>query len=270
VRTYSPRSRPDEPLPAVVYFHGGGWVSGRLDDYDYLCSVLAADARCVVASVDYRLAPECRYPAAADDAYEAAAWIASATDELGVDAHRIAVAGTSAGANLALSTLYRAREQGRPAFIFQALLYPMLEIEAAVAHMPHGAELGEERARYRWFWREYLGDEFDHPPEETQPLTWDDLASLPAALVIAAGLDPLCTEARRYAERLTAAGQEVLYVEYSDERHGFMSLKPDSDVAKAARHALATALDAAFSAGNPERRVPRQSNTYAVSPWHCS
>lgn len=208
-------------LPAVVFFHGGGWVICDLDSHDAICRRLANGTSSVVVSVDYRLAPEHRYPAAIDDAYAAVQWVAAHASDLGVVADRIAVAGDSAGGNLAAAVCLRARDEAGPAIAAQLLIYPVLDHAFDTPSYDENADgYGVTRASMRWYWAQYLGDNDGSDPYAS-PLRAPSLAGLPPAVVITAHYDPLRDEGDRYAARLTADGVDVRHLAFPGVHHGF-------------------------------------------------
>ena len=201
-------------LPVLIYFHGGGWVVGSVAISDNFCRTLANRGRCAVLSVDYRLAPEHRYPAAADDAQRATAWAASHATDLGIDASRIAVGGSSAGGNLAAVVGLRSRERG-PAIRAQLLHVPVVDHDFTTgSYRTYATGHGLTRAGMRWFWGHYLPSETRRDEPDASPLRARDLAGLPPALLVAAECDPLRDEGRAYAARLRDAGVAVRALEY--------------------------------------------------------
>jgi acetyl esterase len=223
VRVYRPEG--DAPMPALVYFHGGGWVIGSLDTHDSTCRALAKAAGVLVVSVDYRLAPEHRYPAAVDDCYAALRWVAEHVVELRVDPERIAVGGDSAGGNLSAVMTLMARDRGGPPLAFQLLIYPVTDADFDRDSYRRNAEgYLLERAGMQWFWDHYLPDRERRGEEYASPLRATDLSGLPPALVITAGFDPLLDEGEAYAERLRGAGVDVTCSRYEEMIHGFFSM----------------------------------------------
>jgi acetyl esterase len=241
VRCYTPRGA--GLRPALVFFHGGGWVIGDLDAHDGICRSLANAAGCVVASVDYRLAPEHRYPTAVDDAFAATRWVAAEGPRLGIDARRLAVGGDSAGGNLAAAVTLMGRERGGPPLAFQLLVYPVTH---HAFDTPSYQECAEgyllTRNAMRWFWGHYLRHPDDGRAPHASPLLAPDLAGLPPALVITAGYDPLRDEGEAYAARLGEAGVPVTLTRYPGMIHGFFRMINLVDQARAARDEAATAL----------------------------
>lgn len=212
--------------PALVYFHGGGFVFGNLDTHDAVCRPLAKHSDGVVISVDYRLAPEHKFPAAVDDSYAATLWVAANAERLGIDARRISVGGDSAGGNLATVVAMRCRDAGGPALASQVLIYPVTDVSAfdTGSHRELAEGYFLTRSAMEWFTGHYLAsaDQKNHP--EASPLLASNLSGLPPALVITAEFDPLRDEGENYAERLKQAGVPVTAVRYPGMIHGFVSM----------------------------------------------
>jgi acetyl esterase/lipase len=235
-----------ETLPALIYFHGGGWTIGDLDTHDVLCRSLALGARCAVFSVDYRLAPEHPFPAAVDDCIAATRYVAEHARELNVQG--IAVGGDSAGGNLAASVGLAARDAGGPRLAFQLLIYPATDQRCATpSHERNAQGYLLTRDGIQYFRQAYLPDEKDWTDWRASPLLAKNHANLPPALVITAGYDPLLDEGRAYAERLRAAGVEVDYRDYADMVHGFVLFGGVLDSANAAVDECCAALRRAFA-----------------------
>ncbi len=212
-------------LPVLVYFHSGGWVIGSLDTHDGLCRALCARTPCVVVAVDYRLAPEHRFPAAVEDAWAATAWVAEHAGSIGADPTRIAVGGDSAGGTLAAAVTFRARAKGLP-LVFQLLVYPVTDFDLdTMSYVENATGYGLTRDTMRWFWEQYLGPDGDGGAREASPLREPDLSGLPPALVITAEYDPLRDEGEAYAGRLEAAGVTVELSRYEGLIHG-SALRP--------------------------------------------
>jgi len=249
VRIYWPQTAPPAPLPALVYFHGGGWVICDLDTHDPTCRAITNNVGCVVVSVDYRLAPEHKFPAAAEDAYTATLWAAGNATDLGVDATRIAVGGDSAGGNLTAAVALMARDRHAPELVFQLMVYPVTDIVAmdTPSHRDNGEGYFLTTAAMEWYRRQYLTDlsEASHP--YASPLHADDLSGLPPALVITAELDPLRDEGEAYASRLLASGVPAVASRYDGVFHGFFSLGTLLDAAKQANEEAYAALREAFT-----------------------
>lgn len=218
VRCYVP-SGVASPSPAVVYFHGGGWVTGSIGTHDGLCSRLAIGASCRVLSVDYRLAPEHRFPAAALDCEAAFRWVQRSCDSLGVDPERIALAGDSAGGNLSAVVAQSARDALHPPRL-AVLLYPALDMTARMrSHETVGDKYFLTLEMIEWYYTHYMGVG-DRRDPRASPLLAESLPSVPT-LVYTCGFDPLRDEGKAYADRLEAAGVSFKYVEYPDLVHGF-------------------------------------------------
>ncbi len=245
VRIYRPHALPAK-APALVYFHGGGWATGSLDSHDGPCRVLANDARAIVVSVDYCLAPEHRFPAAFDDALAAFRAIGRAASELGIDPARIAVGGDSAGGNLSAAIARELRSDTiRPCF--QLLIYPAVDATMScrsIQTLGHGFFL--ERETMDWFVNHYVPNRNDRKDPRVSPLLADDLKSLPPALIVTAGFDPLRDEGEAYAEKLRAAGNAVEYRCYGSLIHGFINTGGAVSAAKSALSDSASALRRAF------------------------
>lgn len=240
VRIYWPEG--DGPLPALVYLHGGGWVLGSIVSTDSPCRTIANRGGCVVISVDYRLAPEHRFPAAAEDTYAAVRRVAENAAALGVDPARIAVGGSSAGGNLAAVASLMARDRGGPPIAYQVLIYPVTDY---VFDTPSYHENAEgymlTRNTMIWYWANYLGDEADGRHPYASPARAESLAGLPPALVITAEYDPLRDEGEAYARRLEEAGVPVTLRRYEGMIHGVLSR---AGVLEGGRRALADLGDA--------------------------
>jgi acetyl esterase len=226
LRLYRPKGVPAATaLPTLVFFHGGGWVIGDLDTHDVLCRQLTAESAASVVAVDYRLAPEHKFPAALDDAWAATRWIAAHAAELGVDAARLAVGGDSAGGNLAAVVALLAREQGAPALTLQVLIYPVTDLAAETSsYADFGDGLMLTRDSMRWFTAQYLKDEHEALDWRASPLRAPSLAGVPPALIVTAGFDPLRDEGEAYARKLREAGVRVDAVCYGGMIHGFAGM----------------------------------------------
>ncbi len=234
VRVYRPVEGGD-PLPVVVYFHGGGWVICDLDTHDGTCRALANGVNAVVVSVDYRLAPEHKFPAAAEDAYEVTSWVAAHADELGVEPSRLAVAGDSAGGNLAAVVALMARDRGGPAITFQLLVYPVTNHSFDTDSYRENADgYFLHRASMEWYWRQYLADERDGANPYASPLRVEDARGLPPGMVITAEFDPLRDEGEAYGRKLAEAGVPFDVRRYDGVFHGFFSMVAFLDGAKQA------------------------------------
>jgi len=208
--------------PALVFYHGGGWVFGDLDTHDVVCRTIARAARIVVMSIDYRLAPEHAYPAAVEDAYASFQWIVTHARDLGIDLSRLAVGGDSAGGNLAAVVSLMARDAD-VTLAGQMLIYPVTDLSREHPSYSEVANVPLTGNTMRWFKRHYLGDTDAHD-WRISPLLADSLEGLPPAFVMTAGHDPLRDEGDAYALRLQEAGVPVRHVRYSGQIHGFITM----------------------------------------------
>jgi acetyl esterase len=225
----------DATLPALVYFHGGGWVIGDLDTHDTLCRELANAAGCVVVAVDYRMGPEHRFPAAVDDCIAATRWVHANAAELKVDPARLAVGGDSAGGNLAAVVTIAARERGDLPIAFQLLIYPATDQHrSAPSHTENGQGYLLTSDTMAYFTGHYIAEPAQYADWRASPLLHENLAALPPALVLTAGFDPLRDEGLAYAERLTAAGSRAAYVCFDRQIHGFILMGKVLDEANTA------------------------------------
>jgi acetyl esterase len=235
------------PRPALVYFHGGGWVIGDLDTHDTLCRQLAIASGCVVVSVDYRMGPEHPFPAAVDDACAATRWLAAQAGTLGLDATRLAVGGDSAGGNLAAVVALALR--GELPLAFQLLIYP-----ATDQHRTHASHQRNAQGyllttdTMTWFHDHYITEQALDGDWRASPLLADTLAGLPPALVLTAGFDPLRDEGVAYAQRLSEAGVRASLVSFERQIHGFILMGRVIDEANEAVALCADALKRALQA----------------------
>jgi acetyl esterase len=213
-------------LPGLIYFHGGGWVFGNLDTHDALCRALAKESGAVVISVDYRLSPESRFPAAVEDSYAATLWVAANAERLGIDPTRITVGGDSAGGNLATVVAMRCRDSKGPALARQLLLYPVTNLSSfdTGSHQELAEGYFLTRSAMQWFTGYYLASNDQSRDPEASPLLAQNLNGLPPALVITAEFDPLRDEGEAYGERLEQAGVPVTMKRYPGMIHGFISM----------------------------------------------
>jgi len=225
LRLYRGAGTSEGALPALLYLHGGGWVIGDFESHDGVCRRLANLAGCRVIAVDYRLAPEHRFPAAVDDAAAALAWVAGNAAALGIDPARIAVGGDSAGGNLAAVLAIMGRDGAAPASVFQLLLYPAVDLSMAsdsYARITEGLPL--TAASMRYFIDHYVPDAGQRLDWRASPLRAERLAGTPAALVLTVGHDPLADEGRAYAARLEAEGVRVTSLHLTDQIHGMLTM----------------------------------------------
>jgi acetyl esterase len=224
-RLYDPVGGARSQAPVLAYFHGGGWVQGDLETHDGLCARLALRSRALVVAVDYRLAPEHKFPAAVEDCLAAYRWLRTRGPEIGADRTRVGVGGDSAGGNLAAVVSQLAAGAGLPVPTCQVLIYPAVDFGLDT---PSHRDLEDgfiiPRDRVLWYSEQYLGGEADRTDVRAAPLRAPDLKDQPPALVVTAGFDPLRDEGRAYADRLRAAGVDVVYREYSGQIHAFVSL----------------------------------------------
>lgn len=233
VRIYHPD--PGRRLPLVVYFHGGGWTLGGVRAADRPCRRLAIAGECVIASVQYRLAPETPFPGPLEDCVAAVRDLANRTEAIEADAERLVLLGDSAGGNLAAASALVLRDAHGPAVAAQILLYPLL---APARDTPYASYFEQAegplmtRRELEWFWELYLSSEADETDPRAAPLAADDLVGLPAATIVLAELDPLRDEGLAYARRLAEAGVTVTTTVYAGAAHGFWWL--DGELAQAA------------------------------------
>ena len=246
VRIYTPQG--NGPFPVLVFFHGGGWVICDLDTHDGLCRSLTNQAGCIVVSVDYRLAPEHKFPAAPEDCYAATRWVAGNAAQLNGNPSRVAVGGDSAGGNLAAVISQMARDRGGPPLVFQLMIYPATDFKANTLSMEENARgNGLEKQDMIWFMNHYLNGEEDKLNPLASPLRASNLSGLPPALIITAEYDPLRDEGELYGQRLKAAGIPVTISRYNGMIHGFLSMAAIFAQGKQAIAECATALQAAFT-----------------------
>jgi acetyl esterase len=269
LRLYTPRAAAPGASPGIVYFHGGGFVAGTLDTHDALCRSLANAARCRVVAVDYRLAPEHKFPAAIMDCYRAATWAREHADLLSIDPQRLAVGGDSAGATLAAVVCRMARDAQQPSFALQLLLCPIADFTASLAsrqtmatgYLLDQAAMNRELALY-------LPPDIDAADPRVSPLTAADVSRLPPAWIHTAEFDPLRDEGKAYAERLTAAGVEVRHTCHPGMIHLFYAMAGVIPYARGALARIGLEIRAALEQGScagpksrtspvPRRRDPR-------------
>ncbi|MHB1133088.1 MAG: alpha/beta hydrolase [Chloroflexota bacterium] len=246
LRLYTPAG--PRPLPALAWFHGGGWVTGGLNSNDGVCRELARALGCLVVSVDYRLAPEHRFPAGLEDCYAATRWLGANAVALGADPARLAVAGPSAGGNLAAAVALAAKDRGGPALVAQVLIYPVCD--RGLDWPSHGesrAEYGFTSADVAQAWRYYLARDEDGAHPYASPLRAPDLAGLPPACVVTGEFDPLRDEGAAYARRLAASGVPTRYACYPGVNHGFLNM-PQLRQRQEAMALILEALQEAFAA----------------------
>jgi acetyl esterase len=250
IRLYTPRElKTGERLPVLIWFHGGGFVIGSLETHDSVCRMLANRADCIVVSVDYRLAPEAKFPAAVEDCAAAMKWTALHAVEFGGDANCMAVGGDSAGANLATVMAILARDAAHPKLTFQLLIYPCVAPEPETpSHYKFKEGYILSRNSITWFYRHYLRSPKDVKDFRFAPLVCEDLSGLPPSLIIVAGYDPLRDEGIEYARKLIEAGNRVRLANYEGMVHGFFLMGGAVDAARRAVDESAQALREAFDA----------------------
>ncbi len=245
VRVYTPTGK--GPFPVLVYYHGGGWVVCDLETHDPICRSMAHEAACIVVSVDYRLAPEAKFPAAVEDSYAALEWVAAHAPEINGDSTKIAVGGDSAGGNLAAVVSLLARDRQGPALVFQLLIYPSV---ASDHDFPSIQENGKgymlEITDMEWFASQYIPDGTDLKDPRLSPYWAESHRDLPPALVITAEFDPLRDEGEAYAQKLKEAGTPAQVLRYDGMIHGFYGMTGRMAQAREAIATSATALRQAF------------------------
>ncbi|MBV8652433.1 MAG: alpha/beta hydrolase [Alphaproteobacteria bacterium] len=247
IRFYRPLGGGEEPeLPALVYFHGGGWTIGDLESHDVICRTLAATAGCAVVAVDYRLAPEHRFPVGLDDCWAALQWVIAEGGVLGIDTGRVAIGGDSAGGNLAAAVALMARDAGLT-LAYQLLIYPQLDLACdKPSHTLFAEGYGLTRASIAWFIGNYVRSAADVADWRASPLRAPSLEGVAPAYVVTAGFDPLRDEGAAYAERLVEAGVPARHVPFDGMIHGFAGMGRVIDAANRmlaeAGKALAEAL----------------------------
>jgi len=244
VRAYVNSTRSN--LPALVYFHGGGWVLGDLDGVDWVCRSIAVATECAVFSVDYRLAPENKFPTPVEDCYHVTKWIVENASTQGVNPNRVAVGGDSAGGNLAAAVCLIARDRGGPSLAYQLLIYPITNYAfntQSYKECANGYYLTTEDMK--WFWNHYLREQTDGSNPYASPLGANNLGRLPPALVITAGFDPLRDEGEAYGARLQRAGVSTRIIRYDSMVHGFLDF-PDLKQTRQAIDETAFELRKAF------------------------
>jgi acetyl esterase len=248
VRVYTPRES-SGLFPILVWLHGGGHVVGSLNSYDAVCRSLSLQADCMIVSVDYRLAPEHKFPAGVEDSFAALTWVGGHAADIGGDPNLIAIGGDSAGGNLAAVCAILARDQKFPPLVFQLLIYPRT---ASHEESPSQHEFAEgyllTRKTILWFHNHYRATDEDRNDFRYAPLICDDLSHLPPALIIVGEYDPLRDEGIAYAERLEREGNTVELANYPGMIHAFISMGGAIDAGRRAITHAATALKRAFTA----------------------
>ena len=234
-------------LPVTVFFHGGGWVLGDLDSQDHMARIMANRSGTIVVSVDYRLAPEHRFPAAIEDAYAAVSWVAANADGFGGDGRRIAVFGESAGGNLAAAIVQEARRRGGPRIALQVLAYPAVDrFDDSPSMYENVAGPLLTRAWLEWFWGLYLTTPDEGADPRVSPARADELAGLAPAVIVTAEHDPLRDQGDRYAQRLADAGVRVKHLPIKGATHAFFSFTGSVQLSRDVLNQLADTVASAF------------------------
>jgi len=248
IRVYTPAGAGSRALPCLIYYHGGGWVLGDIIGTDTICRAVANRTGCKIVSVEYRLAPEHKFPAPLDDCYAALEWVAASGGSIRVDTGRLAVGGDSAGGNLAAAVALRARDEGGPALRMQLLIYPVTNHDFDTAsYQENGAGYLLTQDMMKWFWDHYLNSADEGRQAVVSPLRADNLRGLPRAFVLTAEFDPLRDEGEAYAERLREAGVEVAHKRYEGQIHAFWQMPGVFPAALKAADDSAAELKAAFA-----------------------
>ncbi len=245
IRLYYPSG--DAPFPTVVYYHGGGWVIGDLETHHAFCHALAKTSGCLVVAVDYRLAPEHRYPAAVEDAYAATKWVAENCGLIQADPARFAVCGDSAGGHLAAVVSMMARDRKGPRIDLQILIYPITDYNFDTpSYIENGEGYNLTRDLMEWFWNHFINDESEADDPYVCPLRATNFGDLPPALILTAGYDPLRDEGEAYGKKLQAAGVNVTLTRYPGMIHAFIRMTAQLDKANEALGEVAATLRDAF------------------------
>lgn len=241
IRIYWPEGT--GPFGACLYFHGGGWVLNNIDTHDDLVQRLAETSGCVFVAVDYRLAPEHKYPAALEDSYAALNWVAANAKDLNIDSSRIAVSGDSAGGNLAAALCLMTRDRGGPAIAFQVLIYPITDCDFERASYQENADgYFLTKSQMVWFWNHYVSSPSQMCEPYASPLRAESLQGVPAALILTAEFDPLRDEGEEYAVALRNAGVPVEMIRYDGMIHAFLKRVDQFETALVAIQQIGTAL----------------------------
>lgn len=246
VRVYWPTV--GRTLPVLVYLHGGGWVFGNIGSVDRTCRALTNAVGCVVVNVDYRLAPEHKFPAAAEDAYAVISYVAAHPQEFSADLKRIAIAGDSAGGNLATVACLMARDRGGPKIIFQLMVYPVIDYDCNRPSITENDGYLLTRAVMKYFWNHYASSPEEARQPYASPINAENLGGLPPAMVITAECDPLRDQGEAYARRLQEAGVPVTVKRYAGAIHVFFQMGAVIDSGREAVSDAAAALRQAFAA----------------------
>lgn len=229
IRIYTPEIK-DEKLPAIVFFHGGGWSLGEIETYDIPCRQITNASGCIVISVDYRLAPEHRFPKGLEDCYAATQWVFDHVEKLHIDVKRIAVCGDSAGGNIAAAVTLLAKDRGGPHIWSQILIYPAVDVLQSIEKSPYDSIRENAKAPGLTssvtisFWEHYLATDKDVDNMYAAPIKAKDLSGLPQAYIITAEYDPIRDEGEVYASRLQESGVDVKLTRYKGLCHAFLML----------------------------------------------
>ena len=246
VRVYTPQG--NGPFPILAWYHGGGWVVGDLESADATARDLCVGGECVVVSVDYRLAPDAKFPGPANDCWAATTWAVENAVSINGDASRLAVGGDSAGGNLAAAMCLMAADQGGPEIVFQLLIYPVTDVDFTTVSYDDNAEgYGLTKVTMEWYWDHYLESMADASNPYAAPLQAKSLAGQPPALVITAEYDPLRDEGETYAKRLSEAGVATTATRYDGVIHGFFNMNAVVDKSQQAVDEASAALRNAFA-----------------------
>lgn len=247
LRLYRPQGGA-APLPGLIYYHGGGWLLGGLDSHDVVCRRFANAARCVVVSVDYRMAPEHKFPAAVDDCAAATGWAIGQAAALGMDPARVAVGGDSAGGNLAAVMALMARDGALPRLVYQLLIYPATDMTmTTVSSQTVGPGVPLTSATMKWFIDHYMRGPEDMIDWRASPIRAASVAGTAPALVLTAAADPLRDEGIAYAARLEREGVRTTAIHLTDQIHGFLSMGKVIRAADTAIDMMAASLRRAFA-----------------------
>ena len=247
IRIYTPEG--NGPFPILVWYHGGGWVVGDLEQADGSCRNLCVGGQCVVVSVDYRLAPETKFPGNAEDCWSATIWAVKNSASINANGSRLAVGGDSAGGNLAAAMCLMAADRGGPEISLQLLIYPVTEVNFTTDSYNQNAEgYSLTKVTMQWYWDHYLSSEDDALNPYAAPLQAKSLVGQPPALVITAEFDPLCDEGEAYAKRLSEAGVATTATRYDGVIHGFFTMGAVVDKGQQAVDEASAALRKAFAA----------------------
>lgn len=253
IRIYVPAGA--APIGTCLYFHGGGWVLNSIDTHDDLVRRLTAASGCVFVNVEYRLAPEHKYPAAVEDAYLAVRWVQDHAHEWGCDSRKVAVSGDSAGGNLAAAACLMVRDRQAPSIAAQALIYPITDCDFdRPSYLANGEGYFLTRREMKWFWNHYVSSPEQMREPYASPLLAPSLRDLPPALILTAEYDPLRDEGEAYAEALRQAGVDVTFKRYDGMIHAFMKRVQYFDAAFDAIREVAQMLQKTFNGSENSRR----------------